>query len=125
VNAGARPVAELGVRALDAHTLRIDLEHPAPYMPEVLASYSSPAPRHLVEKRPRDWIRPGVMVSNGPFVLDEWVPNSHVRLERNARFYDAAGVKLDAVVHVHTDGAANALRRFRAGELDVVLVVPP
>ncbi len=125
VNAGARPVAELGVRALDAHTLRIDLEHPAPYMPEVLASYSSPAPRHLVEKRPRDWIRPGVMVSNGPFVLAEWVPNSHVRLERNARFYDAAGVKLDAVVHVHTDGAANALRRFRAGELDVVLVVPP
>ena len=125
VNAGRRPVAELGVKALDANRLRLELAHPAPYLFEVLASYSSPAPRHLVEKRPADWIRPGVMVSNGAFVLDEWVPNSHVRLKKNPLFYDAAGVRLEAVVHVHTDGAANALRRFRAGELDVILVVPP
>jgi oligopeptide transport system substrate-binding protein len=125
VNAGRRPIADLGVTALDAGRLRLDLEHPAPYLLEVLASYSSPAPRHLVEKRPGEWIRPGVMVSNGAFTLAEWVPNSHVRLKRNPAFYDARAVRLDAVVHVHTDGAANALRRFRAGELEVVLVVPP
>ena len=125
VNTGKLPAAQLGVRALGPSRVRIELEHPAPYLLEVLASYSSPAPRHLIDKQPRDWIRPGLMVSNGPFVLEEWVPNSHVRLKRNPRFYDAANVKLDASVHVHTDGAANALRRFRAGELDVVLVVPP
>jgi oligopeptide transport system substrate-binding protein len=125
VNAGKLPVTELGVKALDPVHLRLQLEHPAPYILEVLASYSSPAPRQLVEKRPQDWARPGVMVSNGAFVLAEWVPNSHVRLNRNPAFYDAASVRLDAVVHVHTDGAANALRRFRAGELEVVLVVPP
>jgi len=125
VNGGKRPVTDLGVHAIDKDHVRIELAHPAPYILEVLASYSSPAPRHLLEKRPEDWIRPGVMVSNGPFVLAEWVPNSHVRLERNPRFYDSANVKLDAVVHVHTDNAGNAVRRFRAGELDVVLVVPP
>jgi len=125
VNAGSVAVAKLGVRAIDQRTLRLELEHPAPYILEVLASYSSPAPRHVIEARPDDWVRPGSMVSNGAFVLAEWVPNSHVRLERNPRFYDAANVALDAVVHVHTDDANNALRRFRAGELDVVLVVPP
>ncbi len=125
VSAGAKPVAELGVRAVDARRLRIELAHPAPYFPEVLASYSSPAPRHLVEARPRDWFRAGVMVSNGPFLLEEWVPNSHVRLRKNPRFYDAARVRLDGVVHVHPGDAASALRRFRAGELQVVLVVPP
>jgi oligopeptide transport system substrate-binding protein len=125
VSAGTKPVAELGVRALDARRLRIELAHPAPYFPEVLASYSSPAPRHQVEARPNDWFRPGVMVSNGPFLLEEWVPNSHVRLRRNPRFYDAARVGLEGVVHVHPGDAASALRRFRAGELHVVLVVPP
>jgi oligopeptide transport system substrate-binding protein len=125
VSAGRRPPAELGVRAVDPRRLRIELEHPAPYFAEVLASYSSPAPRHLVEARPGDWFRPGVMVSNGPFLLEEWVPNSHVRLRKNPRFYDAARVSLDGVVHVHPGDAASALRRFRAGELHVVLVVPP
>jgi oligopeptide transport system substrate-binding protein len=125
VSGGRKPVAELGVKALDARRLRIELAHPAPYFPEVLASYSSPAPRHLVEARPNDWFRAGVMVSNGPFLLEEWVPNSHVRLRKNPRFYDAARVSLDAVVHVHPGDAASALRRFRAGELHVVLVVPP
>lgn len=125
VSAGRRPPSELGVKALDARRLRVELAHPAPYFPEVLASYSSPAPRHLVEARPADWFRPGVMVSNGPFLLEEWVPNSHVRLRRNPRFYDAERVQLDAVVHVHPGDAASALRRFRAGELHVVLVVPP
>lgn len=125
VSAGDLPPETLGVEAPDAHTLRLMLEHPAPYILEVLASYSSPAPRHVIEAGPEDWVRPGRMVSNGPFVLSEWVPNSHVRLARNPRFYDAAAVRLEAVVHVHTDDANNALRRFRAGELDVVLVVPP
>lgn len=125
VSAGRRPAAELGVKALEPRRLRVELEHPAPYFPEVLASYSSPAPRHLVETRPGDWFRPGVMVSNGPFLLEEWVPNSHVRLRKNPRFYDAARVSLDGVVHVHPGDAASALRRFRAGELHVVLVVPP
>ncbi len=125
VSAGRRPASDLGVKALDQRRLRIELVHPAPYFPEVLASYSSPAPQHLVEARPADWFRPGVMVSNGPFMLDEWVPNSHVRLRKNPRFYDAARVSLDAVVHVHPGDAASALRRFRAGELHVVLVVPP
>lgn len=125
VNAGRKPVTDLAVRALDARRLRIDLAHPAPYFAEVLATYSSPAPRHLVEARPTDWFRPGVMVSNGPFLLEEWVPNSHIRLRRNPRFHDARRVALDAVVHVHPGDAASALRRFRAGELQVVLVVPP
>lgn len=125
VNGGHRPVSELGVTALGPSRLRIELEHPAPYVLEVLATYSSPAPRHVIERRPKDWARPGVMVSNGPFVLTEWVPNSHVRLDRNPSFFDAGSVRLESVVHVHTDGADNALRRFRAGELDVVLVVPP
>ncbi len=125
VSAGDLPPEALGVEAVDARTLRLTLEHPAPYILEVLASYSSPAPRHVIEAGPDDWVRPGRMVSNGPFVLSEWVPNSHVRLARNARFYDAESVRLDAVVHVHIDDASNALRRFRAGELDVVLVVPP
>lgn len=125
VNGGKLPPAELGVAAPDARTLVLTLEHPAPYLPEVLASYSSPSPRHAIEALGAEWTRPGRMVSNGPFTLAEWVPNSHVKLVKNPRFYDAAKVQLGAVQHVTVDSAATAVRRFRAGELDIVLVVPP
>jgi oligopeptide transport system substrate-binding protein len=125
VNAGKLPPSALGVAAPDARTVVLRLEHPAPYLPEVLASYSSPSPRHAIEAAGRDWTRPGRMVSNGPFTLAEWVPNSHVKLVRNPLFYDAGWVSLAAVHHVTVDSAATAVRRFRAGELDVVLVVPP
>jgi oligopeptide transport system substrate-binding protein len=125
VNRGAQPPSSLGVVAKDARTLVITLEHPAPYLPEVLASYSSPVPKHVIDRYGNEWSRPGRMVSNGPFTLAEWVPNSHVRLVKNPRFYDASTVSLDAVHHVTVDSAATAVRRFRAGELDVVLVVPP
>jgi oligopeptide transport system substrate-binding protein len=125
VNAGRTAPDALGVSASGERTVTIALEHPAAYLPEVLATYSSPAPRATIEKHGADWARPGRVVCNGPFTLAEWVPNSHVRLLRNPRFYDAARVRLAEVTHFTVDSAAAAVNRFRAGDLDVVLVVPP
>ena len=53
------------------------------------------------------------------FLLKEWIPNDHITIEKNPKFYDAANVKLDRVVYYPTVDADAALKRFRAGELDV------
>ena len=37
------------------------------------------------------------MVSNGAFVLKEWVQGSHVLLERNHHYWNDAATHLDAV----------------------------
>jgi oligopeptide transport system substrate-binding protein len=64
------------------------------------------------------------MVGNGPFRLAERVPQSHLRLVRNEYYREAAGVALDEVWWHPTQDLGTSFRRFRAGELDVLLNVP-
>ena len=119
VNAGKAAPEALGVRALDAGTLEVTLENPAPYLPEMLTHQTtSPLPRHVVEAKGHDWAQPGSYVGNGAFTLKSWVPNDHVLVEKNPRFFDAANVALKQVYFFPTDDYGAALERFRAGELD-------
>ncbi len=132
VLAGAREVAagrsrpeSLGVTAPDAATVVIGLEHPVPYLPEILATFAMPVPRARVAELGDAWVRGASFVSNGPFALEERVPNAYIRLRRNPRFYDARSVPLDGVVHYPIAQPGTALRRYQSGELDFVLTVPP
>jgi oligopeptide transport system substrate-binding protein len=119
INAGHLLASALGAHAQDARTLVVNLEHPAPYLPEMLTHSSMmPVPRHVVEKHGRDWARPGTYVCNGAFMPTEWIPNDHITAVRNPRFFDAAHVKLDRVIWYPTDDYSAGLRRLRAGELD-------
>jgi oligopeptide transport system substrate-binding protein len=120
INAGHLPGTALGARALDPRTLEISLKNPAPYLLEMLMHNSMfPLPRHAVEAKGKDWTQPGNYVCNGAFSLTEWVPNDHITAVRNPRFHDAAGVKIEKVVYYPTNDYGAALRRLRAGELDV------
>lgn len=124
VNTGKLPVTELGVSAPNPTTVVIDLEHPAPYLTDLLVHRAFPVPRHVIEKHGKQWTRPEYIVSNGAFVFREWRPGSHVRLDRNPRFHDAASVRLDAIYHVPIEDPKTALTRYRAGELDVLVTLP-
>lgn len=119
VNQGKLPPSALGIKALDARTLEIHLEHPAADLLNMLTHYATYGlPRHAVEKHGKNWTRPGTYVSNGAYVLTEWLGNDHVALEKNPRFYDAVNVKVEKIIFYPTDDYAAALRRMRAGELD-------
>jgi oligopeptide transport system substrate-binding protein len=120
VNKGELPVDKLGVSAPDAQTLIIELENPAPFLPQLLTHYTAfPLPKHAIDKYKNDWIKPGKMVSNGPYVLLEWRPNDHITLVKNAKFYDAANVKIDRVTFYPLEDDLAALKRYRAGEIDL------
>ncbi len=109
----------LGASAPDDKTLVLQLEHPTPYLPQLLThNITYPVPRHVVEAKGPDWTKPGNYVSNGAYVLAERVPNDHVTLVRNPKFYDGGNVHIDRVVYYTTEDAPAALKRFRAGELD-------
>jgi len=123
VSSGQLPPDQLGVEAPKPDTLILRLEHPAPYLPELLTHPSAlPLPRAAAKGAA--WARPGAYVSNGPYTLKEWLPNDHITLVKNPRFYDAAQVKIASVNYFPTGDADAALRRFRAGELDMQSPVP-
>jgi oligopeptide transport system substrate-binding protein len=125
VNGGQMPVEQLGVRAIDAKTFEVQLEHPAAYFPTLVKHMTAfPVPRHVVERLGREWSAAGNYVGNGPYSLVSWTPNDNVTLRKNPRFYDAANVKIDRVVfHAVNDDNAG-LRRFRAREFDTLDGIP-
>jgi oligopeptide transport system substrate-binding protein len=125
VNGGKMPVTALGVRAVDPMTLEMRFEFDVPYLPRLLTHYTMmPVPRHIIEKYGDSWLNPKHIATNGAYVLKEWVPNDHITLVKNKRFYDAANVKVETVNFYPTSDYAAALKRFRAGEFDTTNGVP-
>ena len=126
VNAGQAPPERLGVRAVDDTTLEIRLAQPFPFLAERLIYPTGfPVPRHVLAKHGDDWVKPGNMVGNGPYVLAEWVPQGHVRLARNARFRAAETVRLRRVTFYPRANRNAAYNQYRNGELDVIGDFPP
>src|SRR5215217_247880 len=120
INDGKAPLDSLAVRAIDARTLEIVLEHPAPYLPEMVKHHVFyPVPRHAIEKFGEAWIRPGNLVSNGPYVLKDWRLGDYVKAVRNPRFYEADKLCVDEIYYYPTTDAISAERRVASGELDL------
>ena len=123
---GKLPPDALGVTALNPSTIAIQLERPAPYFIYVLAYPGLvPVPAHVIERHGNGWTQPGVMVSNGAFMLTEWIPQERVRVVRNPRFREADLVSLDEVHYFPLDDLSTGLRKFRAGEIDAMVNFPP
>jgi oligopeptide transport system substrate-binding protein len=125
ITAGNRPPAELGVRAIDDHTLQITLANPTPYFLGLLThSMAYPAHRGSLERHGDQFTRPGNLVGNGAFMLDEWVVQSHLKVVRNPYYWDNANTKLDEIWFYATEDQTAELQRFRALELDMTDIIP-
>jgi oligopeptide transport system substrate-binding protein len=124
VNGGKLPLSALGVTAPDAHTVRIELEHPWPILADnAAAPPMSPSPRHVVAKWGDAWSQPAHFVGNGPYLPKSWTLGDKVVVEKNPRYFDAAKVCLDRISFYPTTDAVSAERRVKRGELDLNTVV--
>jgi oligopeptide transport system substrate-binding protein len=125
ISDGKLPTTALGVSAKDDATLIVQLEHPAPYMLEYLLHQAVfPVPRHVVLAKGDAWAKPENYVGNGPYLPKEWVPNDHLTLVKNPKFYDAQHVRLQTIIYKPTGDTLAALKAIRAGELDTQNLVP-
>lgn len=111
----------VAIDASDERTLRITLTRPTAYFTGLLMHFAAmPVPRPAVEQWEREWTSPDHIVVNGPFIVEERVPNAFVALRRNPRFYAADTVQLARVVHHVQEDRTGAVQRFRTGEVDIV-----
>ena len=119
VNKGKKKPEELGIKAIDDHTLEITLNAPTPYFLEMLTHLSTYAvSKANVEKFGADFVKPGNLVGNGAYTLAEFIPNDHIKLVKNPLFFEAGSVKIDTVNFYPTEDRSTAVKRFEAGELD-------
>jgi ABC-type oligopeptide transport system substrate-binding subunit len=121
VNTGKAAVTELGVAAPDARTVKIILKAPTPYFLALLAHQTSlPVNGKSIAALGADWLKPGKMVSNGAYMLDDVKPTSHIRIVKNPHYWDAGKVTIDAVMFDPNEDRATVLKRYRAGEFDLL-----
>ena len=92
ITRGEKPASELGVAAPDDRTVVIRLRNPAPYLLGLLAQPGTfPVHGPSLAANGAEFARPGKMLSNGAFVLEDWVLGSHVVIRRNSELLERRG----------------------------------
>jgi oligopeptide transport system substrate-binding protein len=125
INNGKMPPETLGIEAKDDKTLVVHLNQPVPFLPLMLTHQTTyPVPQHVVLAKGKEWVKPENYVCNGPYVYKEWIPNDHLTMVKNPRFYDAAHVRIETVNYYPTNDTQQALKWFTAGQLDTQELIP-
>lgn len=106
---GEVSIEELGVKALDAKTLVVELENPAPYFLDLLFS---PIFSPLYDES----LEPSVF--NGPFIISKWKRKESLELVANPYYWDKENVRLQRILISLIEDPQTALALFEKGDID-------
>ncbi|WP_455713981.1 peptide ABC transporter substrate-binding protein [Anaerosporobacter sp.] len=116
----------LGVSAPDDKTFVVNLENPCSYF-ESLAAFAtlSPVQQATIEKNGDAWaVSADTYVSNGPFYVTEWVPDSHIIMSKNPNYWNADAIKLGSIKFVLMEDSNAAYSAYKSGEVSMIKDVP-
>jgi len=112
---------EVGVRALDDLTLRVELTSPTPFFLGLCAFQTlSVVPRDIIEKHGDDWMRVRPLPTSGSYQLERWSLNDRVRLRANPHYWDATNTHSQVVDLLPIRSASTALNLYEKGGLDII-----
>lgn len=118
--AGKKKPSELGVKAIDDHTLEVTLSEAVPYLPKLIAHSSmSPVNQKVIEKFGEKWTQPANFVGNGAYNLKNWTVNERIELERSPTYWDNKKTVIDKVTYLPISSEVTDVNRYRAGEIDM------
>jgi peptide/nickel transport system substrate-binding protein/oligopeptide transport system substrate-binding protein len=134
VVSGELPLEELGVKAIDDHTLQVVTEKPAPYTPATMI-FSRPLAKHQVEAHGVYYNNePETSVSSEPWILEEWTKGSRIVLGPNVNYTGKREPLLERIIFIigepdHQFDAYLAdeldwASTFSPGDLDFIMADP-
>lgn len=129
--ADERFAATVGVEALDDRTLRVTLERPvayfldlcafapfAPVHPPTIERFTSVDPATGAVREARGWTKPGVLVTNGPYVLREWRFKREIVLERNPAYRGPAAARSNVIRMIPIGDQNTSVLAYQTGAAD-------
>ncbi|VVM08518.1 Periplasmic oligopeptide-binding protein [Methylacidimicrobium cyclopophantes] len=117
-----RDFSQVGVRVIDSRTLEIRLVGPTPFFPSLCAQpIFFPVPLTIIKKHGENWIKPGKLIGNGPYLLDSWQINDRIVLRKNPRYWRADTVRIPWIEALAVTRASTAFNLFASGKADLVL----
>ncbi len=110
---GKKPVEELGISAVDKHTVKFELDSKVPYF-VAMTSHTSMMPVHkaTLENSDKPWSDPKQFVGNDAFVLDEWVVNERIELKKNSNYWNSSDTNLTEVTYIPFENQNASINRY-------------
>jgi oligopeptide transport system substrate-binding protein len=114
--------ALVGVHAPDKFTVRVELNHPTAFFPDLCTlPVMSVVPRQTIEQYGDRWLMAKPLPSSGPFELVYWRPNDKVRLKKNPLYWDATNTQSQIIDMLPVGSPDTALNLYESGQADIVL----
>ncbi|WP_194090878.1 ABC transporter substrate-binding protein [Vibrio hibernica] len=122
---GKADKSTLGVKALDANTLEVNLESAVPYFVKMMGHTTvKPVNKKVLEKWGDQWTKPEHFVGNGAYVLSKWVVNERMVMVRNKNYWDDKDTVIDKVTYLPIENQVAEMNRFLSGEIDMTNELP-
>jgi oligopeptide transport system substrate-binding protein len=110
----------VGVKALDDTTLQFTLKEAAGYFPSIASLWIAyPQPQQAIETYGNNWTEAGLIVTNGPYTLEEWTHGAYIRLVKNPLWVDADTVQIEVIQGPIIQEASTQQAMYEANEIDV------
>ena len=120
IQRGELPVTELGVRAVSATVLRVELERPCGYCVSLMAHGAFfPIKQSFREAQGSLYgVEPANLLSNGPFKLTQWTHGASLLLVKNPDYWQRDQVHLNTInIGYITEDNRARLNLFRDGSI--------
>ncbi|RSU08238.1 hypothetical protein CBF30_03075 [Vagococcus entomophilus] len=118
---GKLPVEELGVVAVDDHTLKVELETPTPYLVNLLTlpCFAPQNKAYVTSQKDQYGNDQSHLIYNGPFVLSNWKQGDTTwTYKKNPAYWDKKNVKLSSVkVNVLKDSSTE-MNLYESEQID-------
>ncbi len=113
--------SQVGVKAIDDRTLRVELAAPTPFFLDLCALQTLAAvPRQAIERHGDRWLMVPPVPTSGAYQLVYWRVNDKIRLRKNSRYWDVANTRSELVDLLPCINASTALNLYETGAADVV-----
>ena len=117
---GELPLSEVGIKALDESTLRIELEYPVPYFLELVATSSYLPVNASWDQALPNWSNKQNedFVCNGPYRLVKHALESEIIVEKNPTYWNASEVRMEKIHISIINDLTTQLNLFEKKQLD-------
>lgn len=113
--------AQLGFQALDASTLRVELNSPLAFFLDLCAFPTlAVLPQKVIEQHGDRWLHARPLPVSGAFQLGAWRVNDKVRLLRNPRYWDTANTASEIIDVLPANSVNTALNLYETGVADII-----